>query len=123
MARSGNKRRLVRPTRLDRIDRSLGRDQSRSVLLRVFGKPLLQQAYHLRGMNDGISAFDHVSNTRIIQITSNDDFKPTQSHLFPSHGPTWLGNDREISAHTLLQHRSEERRVGKEARTRWDPKT
>src|ERR1700746_3935432 len=104
MASRRNKRRLMCPTPLNRIDRSLGRNQPRGIFLRVLGKPLFQQADHLGGMNNRISTFDDMANPGVIQIASHDYLEPAQSHFFPGYGPTRFRDDREITAYPLLQH-------------------
>src|SRR6185503_19604392 len=106
VARRRNECRLMSPTRLNRINRSLGRDQTRGVFRRVFGEPLFQQADNFGGVDDGISAFYDMPYARVVQIPSYDYLEPTQSHLFPSDGPTRFRDDREIASHALLQHES-----------------
>src|SRR5262245_11981824 len=104
MASRRNKRRLMCPTRLNRIDRSLRRNQSRGIFLRILEKPLFQQADHFGGMNNRIPTFDHMPYAGVIQIASDDYLEPAQSDFFPSYGPTRFRDDREITPYPLLQH-------------------
>src|SRR6516225_9728038 len=97
---------FMSPTSLNRVDRSLRRHKPRSVFLCVLGKPFFQRSDDLAGVDDWISAFDDMANPSVIQVSMHDDFEPAQSHLFPGHRPTGFGDDRKITAQSLLQHES-----------------
>src|SRR5213594_1947289 len=78
----GNKRRLIRPARLDGVNRTLRTDESGRVSLAIFREPLLQQRNNLSGVDNWISSANNMPDSCIPEGPFNADSKPAKPDLF-----------------------------------------
>src|SRR4029434_5606836 len=78
-------------------------------------------------VRDGVAAFQLYSVSQLVHIivdrqTFSVSFKQHINHAQVKQRTNNLNNNAHIShIHTILTARSEERRVGKECRSRWSP--